>query len=213
MNKDEEFHIPQAQAYLDGKWREWDPKLTTPPGLYIVSWLLIKPAQLLGVDSAKEGRDLRIVNVLGALCLYKVLRVTIKHLRANERNQEPNENDSKNEIRHDVLNILLFPVLFFFYALYYTDILSVLSVMITYLCHLERLPSLVFISGLVSLSFRQTNVFWVALYLGALELERQLRKVPSSDKCMTVMDAVKASWESGDVFDPLIDKAKFEGNL
>ena len=31
--QDEVFHIPQAQKYCDGKWLEWDDKITTPPGL------------------------------------------------------------------------------------------------------------------------------------------------------------------------------------
>lgn len=31
--KDEIFHIPQAQKYCDGKFLEWDDKITTPPGL------------------------------------------------------------------------------------------------------------------------------------------------------------------------------------
>lgn len=31
--KDEIFHIRQAQTYCAGRWTQWDPKLTTPPGL------------------------------------------------------------------------------------------------------------------------------------------------------------------------------------
>jgi len=31
--KDEPFHIPQAQAYCRDAFTEWDPKITTPPGL------------------------------------------------------------------------------------------------------------------------------------------------------------------------------------
>lgn len=30
---DEIFHIPQAQKYCQGRWSEWDNKITTPPGL------------------------------------------------------------------------------------------------------------------------------------------------------------------------------------
>lgn len=30
---DEIFHIPQAQKYCEGRWLEWDDKITTPPGL------------------------------------------------------------------------------------------------------------------------------------------------------------------------------------
>ena len=31
--KDEVFHVPQAQKYCEGKWFEWDDKITTPPGV------------------------------------------------------------------------------------------------------------------------------------------------------------------------------------
>lgn len=34
---DEVFHIPQAQKYCQGRWLEWDDKITTPPGLYAYS--------------------------------------------------------------------------------------------------------------------------------------------------------------------------------
>jgi len=32
-HKDEFFHVPQAQKYCAGDYT-WDPKITTPPGLY-----------------------------------------------------------------------------------------------------------------------------------------------------------------------------------
>lgn len=34
--QDEPFHVPQTQAYCAGRWGEWDPKITTFPGLYLV---------------------------------------------------------------------------------------------------------------------------------------------------------------------------------
>lgn len=37
---DEEFHLPQGLAYCRGDWTHWEPKLTTPPGLYLLSALL-----------------------------------------------------------------------------------------------------------------------------------------------------------------------------
>ena len=33
--QDEVFHIRQALAYWHHQWRVWDPKITTPPGLYV----------------------------------------------------------------------------------------------------------------------------------------------------------------------------------
>jgi alpha-1,2-glucosyltransferase len=31
--QDEVFHIPQAQTYCQGRFWDWDDKITTPPGL------------------------------------------------------------------------------------------------------------------------------------------------------------------------------------
>lgn len=33
LDQDEVFHVPQAQVYCEGKYLEWDDKITTPPGL------------------------------------------------------------------------------------------------------------------------------------------------------------------------------------
>ena len=38
---DEPFHVPQVQAFCVGNWSHWDSKITTPPGLLVVSTLLI----------------------------------------------------------------------------------------------------------------------------------------------------------------------------
>lgn len=35
--QDEIFHVGQAQTYCRGQWTTWDPKLTTPPGLFGLS--------------------------------------------------------------------------------------------------------------------------------------------------------------------------------
>ena len=35
--QDETFHVNQTRAYCEGRWREWDPKITTPPGLYVLA--------------------------------------------------------------------------------------------------------------------------------------------------------------------------------
>jgi alpha-1,2-glucosyltransferase len=38
---DEPFHVPQAQAYCRAQYLTWDPKITTPPGLYVVLSLVL----------------------------------------------------------------------------------------------------------------------------------------------------------------------------
>lgn len=54
---DEEFHLPQGLAYCHGEWAHWEAKLTTPPGLYLLSALL---APALGCSV----RGLRLSSVL-----------------------------------------------------------------------------------------------------------------------------------------------------
>ena len=153
------------------------------------------------------------MNVLGALCLGKVLLSIVRTQKGIKRDRKSGEDKFNKEVRHTVVNILLFPVLFFFYALYYTDVLSVLSVMITYLCHLKEGRLLVFVSGLASLSFRQTNIFWVAFYLGALELRRSLPELPRQNQEATLVNIFRIVWKDGGVFDPCINKASLEGML
>ncbi len=87
---------------------------------------------------------------------------------------------------HSGLNIALFPVLFFFCALYYTDVYSTLAVLLAYRVHLYRssvsapavpaaaspplwTDAAVVVVGLATLLMRQTNVFWVVVYCGGLE--------------------------------------------
>jgi alpha-1,2-glucosyltransferase len=44
---DEEFHYRQFSTYAGGDFKTWDPKITTPPGLYYVQYFL---SQLFGAD-------------------------------------------------------------------------------------------------------------------------------------------------------------------
>lgn len=76
---------------------------------------------------------------------------------------------------HTAFNICLFPPLFFFSALYYTDVASTAFVLLSYLIFQHhyfqwiRGPAM-FLTGLLALSFRQTNIFWIALFPAGLDL-------------------------------------------
>lgn len=79
---------------------------------------------------------------------------------------------------HTAFNIGLFPLLFFFSGLYYTDVLSTAVVIAAYLNHLSRVSRernsilsdvLTVGLGLFALFMRQTNIFWVVVYMGGLE--------------------------------------------
>ncbi|EDO25727.1 predicted protein, partial [Nematostella vectensis] len=68
---DEIFHIPQAQQYCEYKFSEWDPKITTLPGLYLVSLAILRVAaffsstELIDVCSVLWLRFTNVFFVIG----------------------------------------------------------------------------------------------------------------------------------------------------
>ncbi|KAI9054521.1 hypothetical protein LZ554_001678 [Drepanopeziza brunnea f. sp. 'monogermtubi'] len=191
---DEIFHIPQAQAYCNGRYEVWDPKLTTPPGLYIFATIYSK-AVAYGKCSPAILRSFNIfalIMVFSYACDCRALIVRTRRLspRSSAENVasqidswiERSKPLSPNEI-HTALNIALFPLLFFFTGLFYTDVLSTCLVLRVYRLFLERKGAYrdsgeglfwIYPTGIVALWMRQTNIFWVAVFLGGLEVVRTI---------------------------------------
>ncbi|OJZ91753.1 glycosyltransferase family 59 protein [Aspergillus luchuensis CBS 106.47] len=209
---DEAFHVPQAQAYWAHKWTHWDPKITTPPGLYLWSYVLCAIALFLrGSPTQLTPEALRATNVAAtAIALPLRLQTLLDRLR-RVRNTRP----SGAWLSHTVLNICLFPPLFFFSGLYYTDILALLVVIEAYNWDLKRsseggfapLSTLVFVVlGLVALVFRQTNIFWVAIFLGGLQVVRRLRLSSKRCEASGIADIARAGWKN-ELYDPFVSDA------
>ena len=174
---DEVFHIPQAQAYWNGKWGQWNPKITTPPGLYLFSYAVNSVTSWCSTKDLELGtEDLRFTNFLLLYLLLVALYVWTAV--------------AKREVHHDAVmqrefRIVLFPLFFFFSGLYYTDLLSALTVVVTYVFWSASqkssgsptlYQSLHLVSGLAALATRQTNVFWVAVYLGGLQVVKTVKR-------------------------------------
>lgn len=127
---------------------------------------------------------------------------------------------------HTGVNVALFPLLFFFSGLYYTDVFSTLAVLVAFWNHLERVgleakgwksDALVILLGISSLLMRQTNVFWVGLFMGGLEavhIVKGMRPPPTKpgqfDR-QTLMRFYLSRYSHGDVHDPPLNEATFEG--
>ena len=82
---DEIFHIPQAQNYCSYNFSHWNNKITTLPGLYLASVVILKPWSLLSgiqlVDACSTF-TLRFVNVLflaGNLWLIWLILIEINN--------------------------------------------------------------------------------------------------------------------------------------
>jgi alpha-1,2-glucosyltransferase len=173
---DEVFHIPQAQAFWQGKWTQWDPKITTPPGLYLFSYVISTVRSWFSEDFILSTGELRFTN---AIVLYLLLVALYVWTAVNKR-----------DVHHEAVfqrefNIIAFPLVFFFSGMYYTDLFSTFTVILTYTFWslasrangtvkvIYQLLHLLF--GLVALVSRQTNIFWVAVYLGGLQLVRSVK--------------------------------------
>jgi len=190
---DEVFHMPQADTYWKGHWSQWNDKITTPPGLYIWSIFVSK---IFSVDSRSDTLTPYQLRTTSVITLYLLtlscavwMIVGGKSPRSDGRLPQP-------------LALHAFPLLFFFSGLYYTDVFSAFTVMSTYCLWQAGLQQegrsrfvfqlLHFMCGLLALSARQTNIFWVAVFMGGLQAVRTIK-------------------QSARVHDPPVADAYFEG--
>jgi alpha-1,2-glucosyltransferase len=192
----------------------------------VIRYLLSKLLEpILGCDTSA----LRSLNS-GAICLicplvYRLLRLL--RARSNVARKQDEGKETIEDIgdpsmildAHSALNITLFPPLFFFSTLYYTDVISTLLVLMSYdtlLRHrgsaLDRVKTVVI--GLAALSFRQTNIFWVAIYPAGITLVNELKRVeapPTNPGTKDVSSVLKSSWDHGTIYDCSIEEATPQG--
>ncbi|KAL3417071.1 alpha- glucosyltransferase alg10 [Phlyctema vagabunda] len=186
---DEIFHIPQAQAYCDGQYDVWDPKLTTPPGLYAFATVFVK---LMGggVCNAYSLRLFNTLTLLVTMAYASAGRDLITRLSSISKTRTVTKSWLNShqfltlDTVHTAVNIALFPPLFFFSGLFYTDVLSTALVLCMYIAFLRRQGAYsdstegslkLYVIGMIALTMRQTNIFWVAIFMGGLEAVRTVK--------------------------------------
>ncbi|KAL4440524.1 hypothetical protein ABPG75_003525 [Micractinium tetrahymenae] len=169
---DEPFHVPQTQRWCAGRWRDWDPKITTFPGLYFfgVAAGRLEAALLsaLGCPPAQpcSTTALRSVNLLFATACLPLFYGTAQALDASR---------SQAQLLLMTAACFLFPLHFFFTFLYYTDVPSLFSVLAAYLAAVpHRRYRLGAALGAAAVLMRQTNAVWAAYALAAAALDRCL---------------------------------------
>ncbi|KAG9504535.1 glucosyltransferase [Fusarium musae] len=221
-DNDEVFHIPQAQKYCQGRFQEWDSKITTPPGLYLLS--LITPGVVRPSSSVSgyfcDVKSLRATNVAVLVILAILVLKCRREIEARlyEAYTSTRLRNTSQYAVHTALNVALFPLLFFFSGLYYTDVASTAAVLVAYLNHLKRigrdrssalndLTTILF--GIITLLFRQTNVFWVVVYMGGLEAVHAVKTLRPEQVdqpvILTFVEQIKYfAWRYslGDIHDP-----------
>ncbi|KAG7098940.1 hypothetical protein E1B28_000830 [Marasmius oreades] len=192
---DEPFHVPQAQAYCRGDFREWDSKITTPPGLYIMS-LMFKKIFLFKCNL----QMLRLTTTLSLLALPIVLT---RLLCFHKRIRPPSLLLSPTP---EAIILSLFPVGWFFGFLYYTEVPSLVLVALTVVSACGDRHWLAALFGLMSCSFRQTNIIWVLYAFATSQLTylRFRRATPASPTPAKLHDPLALSAGPRDIWNAII---------
>jgi alpha-1,2-glucosyltransferase len=138
---DEVFHVSQTRAYCESWRAPWNPSITTFPGMY---WIAAFVFRCLHVECSVS--NLRMLNSVFAIGLALTLVSILGSIRRS-------------------LFIFTFPPLFFFYLLYYTDVASLLFVVLTWHCHNVQKPWLAGLCGAIAVLMRQNNIIWVCAFV------------------------------------------------
>lgn len=122
---------------------------------YLISNLIAYVGSLFHIDLCTVNA-LRFTNILFSIGLYFVLVSLISTLSNRASSWQSNLY---------ALSLAWFPVGFFFNFVYYTDPGSTFFVLSCYLLVKKNHYFFAGIVGLISLTFRQTNVIWVCLFM------------------------------------------------
>ncbi|XP_076647875.1 alpha-1,2-glucosyltransferase Alg10 isoform X1 [Halictus rubicundus] len=167
---DEVFHVPQTLQYCAGNFTQWDPKITTLPGLYLLATLILSPFNLCNIFY------MRCINLLGTFINFYLIYNITKHISITR----PAKRWKNWKHLLVACNIMLFPPLFFWHFLYYTDVVSVNAILLMLLLHLHKKFKMAAAVGLLSVLIRQTNIIWVAFVSVELAFDLIERKKPKS---------------------------------
>ncbi|KAK9466583.1 alpha-2-glucosyltransferase Alg10 [Lipomyces arxii] len=159
---DEIFHIPQTIRYYNGNWSYWDPKITTPPGLYILAVAYAKILSLISTNFECNVRVLRSFNLIGQLVFlpWVLSLFPLSHHSLSART---------------TVMLQLLPPLYFFTFLYYTDMWSTIFALLSVALALRSTRAswisvvVKMLVGTMAIALRQTNVIWVS-YAFAVEI-------------------------------------------
>lgn len=159
---DEFFHLRQAQAYCAEDYFAWDPKITTPPGLYILGAAWARLLSALGVSRACGATALRSLNLFGGSVLLPGILSFVNFPSG-----------------WWTLNIVSLPLIYSYLFLFYTDVWStvfMIGAVVAVLVQPNFKGTLwANAAGFCSLWFRQTNIVWMA-FVAVVLVEQRMRK-------------------------------------
>ena len=187
---------------------------------YIVSYLWLWLLYALGIPGSVIDQ-LRFLNLVQIITVYFTLRQLLYNIfmPSEGRGKAVSISSDVSDLKyltfdHEALNLCLFPPLFFFSSLYYTDITSAALLLQTYVEFQAERTTRVVIGSLLALCMRQTNIFWTAIYFGSLEALRRLKRRDSGNDFpvgSSMERVLVVGWQHSRLYDPLVKEAGIKG--
>lgn len=171
---DEEFHLRQGEHYCRGRFHIWDEKITTFPGLYLISGSFLSPFKACSVYFLRLTSA--VASIANAYLVYIIRKAVI-----------PRRSDAY--LLLESISLATLPPLYFFSHLYYTDVLSVTMVLMMVYFSVREMHNWGALAGFLAILMRQTNVVWVGFVYGSQLVnmtmsvclaERQAKQKPQS---------------------------------
>ncbi|KAI1733204.1 DIE2/ALG10 family domain-containing protein [Ditylenchus destructor] len=158
---DEEFHVNQTRTYCSGEFYSWNPKITTPPAVYVLALPFFC------------GSERYFNSALLPICFVGLCRLRRKWLHAS----------SRTDCLLSALITISLPVLLDTSFLFYTDLLSLTCVVWGFNTSCPIISALIFAIGVLT---RQTNIMWAAMYCFMAWIKNLDKKKPISStlKCV-----------------------------
>ncbi|XP_040155732.1 putative Dol-P-Glc:Glc(2)Man(9)GlcNAc(2)-PP-Dol alpha-1,2-glucosyltransferase [Anopheles arabiensis] len=202
---DEEFHLRQGDHYCHGRFQVWDPKITTFPGLYLASALVLRPLDACSVY------NLRLTSLIAAI----INVVLIYKLRQRFLNQK-----GYTTLLVETASLSLLPPLYFFSHLYYTDVISVTAVLLLLLASERRHHNWAALFGCCAVLMRQTNIVWVGFVCGSRAIDLLVARGSVSQTLLsprklfhTVADILDRLWAYAIVMVGFVAFLAFNGSI
>eukprot|EP00879_Flechtneria_rotunda_P011023 GHRR01011518.1.p1 GENE.GHRR01011518.1~~GHRR01011518.1.p1 ORF type:complete len:514 (+),score=169.48 GHRR01011518.1:1021-2562(+) len=194
-----------TQQYCKGNFSTWDPKITTFPGLYVLGVMYAWVSYLLlgwtgvGLEVTCSGPYLRSLNALLAVVTVQLayaVSCELQQIHADDSSSTSSQaakqqgavnSKQKQQQQHRLalgvaLVVGLLPTQFFFAFLFYTDIASLLFLLLAELVLLRHRPYAAAAAGFAAISMRQTNAVWVAFLTGAAMLHDVIKHAGTSNE-------------------------------
>jgi alpha-1,2-glucosyltransferase len=149
---DEKVHYPQIKKFINKDFT-LHPKITTIPGYHAILALF---AYIFNVSSIASTRLLSLIFSIASIPIFFLLSLKI----------------CKESSVIKTLQYCFFPILFPFFFLLYTDMPSLLMILISFYFLLNQKYKLAGIMGILSLFIRQNNIVWLAFMCVFIHFEK-----------------------------------------